>query len=120
MLVFGMPVAAHTFLILISRESIWRTNLFVVVSAIWFLSAVAGIAGGHQFTYWHQGDLLCEQGCNSVIVFSYVVLAEILMTVCTPAIYSNISPGWRIVLVLTTITILFSITLTSCALIVSM
>jgi len=31
---------------------------------------------GYRFTYWHQGDLLCVQGCGDTWIYSCLVLAQ--------------------------------------------
>jgi hypothetical protein len=76
--------------------------------------------GGYRFTYWHQGDLLCVQGCDDTWIFSSVVLVQGCILMFSSSVLEELLDVWRGVMRLLLVAILLWLLLTSCAIFMSM
>ena len=63
------PMAQSAFYILARRTS-WLLNIYLAISVLCCAVAWLNLTnGGYRYSYWHQGDLLCEHGCNDIMDF---------------------------------------------------
>lgn len=70
------PVAQSAFYILARRTSL-LLNVYLALTLIFCVMAGVDLAtGGYRFSYWHQGDYHCLEGCNDVWLFGYLVLLQ--------------------------------------------
>jgi hypothetical protein len=85
-----LPISAFSFYFVVVRRSDFLLNLFLFVALLWLIAATLGlIDGGYQFTYWHHGDLLCTNGCNSIIILSWLAIPAGIVAFRAPSIVEN-------------------------------
>ncbi|KJC35756.1 hypothetical protein UP09_31625 [Bradyrhizobium sp. LTSP885] len=120
LILISAPVAQSVFFVLAQKTS-WLLNLYLAISIA--CCAVAGLHvadGGYQFTYWHQGDLLCRHGCDDVWIFGWLVFGQAcILAVSSPFVFEDFPGIWKAITRLFLIIVLSLLSLTSCALTMS-
>jgi hypothetical protein len=118
------PMAQSAFYIL-ARKTSWLLNIYLALSLlccviIWLhLTNDNGLLG-YRFTYWHQGELLCAQGCDDIWVFSYLVLVQGCILMFSLSVFEGLWRVWRGVMRLLLVAVLLWLLFTSCDILMSM
>jgi len=126
LVLISAPMAQCAFFIL-ARKTPWLLNTYLAISVLCCAVAWLHLAndretygGGYNYTYWHQGDLLCRSdGCNDVLLFGYLILLQGLVLVFVPSVFSDFSDFWRVVLKVLLKALILCLILTSFALTLS-
>lgn len=126
-LLISAPIAQSAFYVL-ARKTSRLLNAYLVVSLV--CCAVAELhlvndrsvyGGGYAYTYWHQGDLLCKSdGCNDVLVFSYLIFLQGVILVFVPSVFRVFPFSFRWVPRVLVISMLFWLVVASFTLTLSM
>lgn len=108
------PLAQSVFYIL-TRKVSWLLNTYIAISALCLIVFLYNLTtdGGYRFTYWHQGDYLCQHGCDDPWIFGWLVFLQGSILMFTSAAFDNISGMWRAGLRVILFALLFWVFLTS-------
>jgi hypothetical protein len=118
------PTAQSAFYIL-ARKTSWLLNIYLAISVLccgigWLHLMNDDGFRGYRFTYWHQADLLCVQGCDDTWIFSCLVLVQGCILMFSSSVFEGFWDGWRGVMRLLLVAVLLWLLLTSCAILMSM
>jgi hypothetical protein len=124
LILLGAPMAQSAFYILARRAS-WLLNFYLAISILccvigWLHLTNDDGFRGYRFTYWHQGDLLCVQGCNDTWIFSSLVLVQGCILMFSSSVFESFWGVWRGVMRLLLVAVLLWLLLTSCVVLMSM
>jgi hypothetical protein len=117
------PSAQSAFYIL-ARKTSWLLNIYLTISVLccvigWLHLMNGGGSRGYRFTYWHQGDLLCVQGCDDTWIFSCLVFVQGCISMFSSSVFEGFWDVWRGVMKLFLVAVLLWLLLTSCAILMS-
>jgi hypothetical protein len=117
------PMAQSAFYIL-ARKTSWLLNIYLAISVLccvigWLHLTNDDGSRGYRFTYWHQGDLLCVQGCDDTWIFSCLVLVQGCILMFSSSVFEGFWGVWRGVMRLLLVAVLLWLLLTSCAILMS-
>ncbi|HAQ84278.1 MAG: hypothetical protein CFE30_05780 [Bradyrhizobium sp. PARBB1] len=111
---------AQSVLYVLARKTSWLLNLYLAISVVFLVYAGLHLVDGYRLTYWHQGDLLCRQGCDDVWVFGWLVLAQGIILMFSPSVFRDFSGFWQLATRLGLAAMLLWLASTSFALMLSM
>ena len=118
--VFVAAPLAQSVLYVLARKTSWLLNLYLAISVVFLVYAGLHLVDGYRLTYWHQGDLLCRQGCDDVWVFGWLVLAQGIILMFSPSVFRDFSGFWQLATRLGLAAMLLWLASTSFALMLSM
>jgi hypothetical protein len=111
----------QTALYILARKTSWLLNIYLAISVLFCAIASLRLTnGGYRYGYRHQGNLLCEHGCDDIWIFSYLVLVQACILMFSSPVFEDFSVFWRGVLKVVLIVALLWLVLTSCTLMISM
>jgi hypothetical protein len=124
LILLSAPMAQSAFYIL-ARKTSWLLNIYLAISVLccvigWLHLTNDDGFRGYRFTYWHQGDLLCVQGCDDTWIFSCLVLVQGCILMFFSSVFEGFWDVWRGVMRLLLVAVLLWLLLTSCAILMSM
>jgi hypothetical protein len=116
LILLSAPMAQSAFYIL-ARKTSWLLNIYLATAVLccvigWLHLTNDDGFRGYRFTYRHQGDLLCLQGCDDTWIFSSLILVQ--------GCISMLWDVWRGAMRLFFVTVLLWLLLTSYATLMSM
>jgi hypothetical protein len=118
------PMAQSAFYIH-ARKTPWLLNIYLAISVLCFAIAWLHLTNydgfrGYRFTYWHQGNLLCVQGCDDTWIFSCLVLVQGCILMFPSSVFEGFWGAWRGIVRLPLVAVLLWLLLTSYAILMSM
>jgi hypothetical protein len=124
LIVLSAPMAQTAFYILAHKTS-WLLRSYLTISLLccvvgWLNLMNDDGSRGYRFTYWHQGNVLCVQGCEDTWIFSCVVLLQGCILMFSSSVFEGIRGVWRGAIRLLLVAVLLWLLLTSFALLISM